>query len=192
MPYLTLRTITCNDSEGTSHTHEEGIVLSDWEVSEVVQEKVRRGDPHTCSLLEPITEDAARTHRSRMTTPRTSSGGDVIQPPWDDFVGLHPSEIIARLNTADLATVKQAKQYEAAGLQRQVIMEHIAPAERPPFVGYNEASIRDILERMSMLDPEGVQRVIVYEMSHQRRPAIIEYDPGSYDGSPSQQVPAAA
>ncbi len=185
MPFLALRDVTAgtNSSKdgmpeiGLSSVHRKGSVLSDRDVSDHIKERIKAGDPWARLSFEPLTESDARKHRIRATTaegPR-SDGTVLVAPPWEDYVGLHPVEIIGRLQDATIVRAEQVRAYERAGLNRQEISEYSAPAEREPFVDYNDLSVREVLGKLDMIGTEEVQHVIAYEVAHRARPAIVTY-----------------
>ena len=186
--FLVLKTVTARSSDGESYTHAPGTVLSEWEVSEFIRDKiVKDGDVHYRAHFEPLTDEEAQHHRVKSTAaadPRFS-GGQQLTAPWDDYVGLHPTEILNRLKKcSSLEEVARIKEFERAGMNRSVITGFTAPVEREPFVGYAEMGVREVLNKMAILSDPDVRDVINYELGHRRRPAIIQYEKESYD-SPS-------
>ena len=183
MPYLALDTVTVADQEGTVNNHLKDTVLSDWEVSDHIQKLISDGNDRTRLLLEPLTPREAEHHRRKATKLEGSRSfnGEVIEPPFDDYVGLHPQEVCDRMRTMDVEGVKQVKNYERGGLRRLAILNYVAPSEREPWEGFTNAGVRDILEKFSIMSDKAVQEAIVYEMGHNKRPAIISYERDLYE-----------
>lgn len=204
MPFICKRQTTAQNVHGETQNYMPGDVLSDWELSDHIRKQIEEGSSWFLQSFEPISEREAHSHRVKATQaegPRVGEDGKPIDPPWDDYVGLHPTEICNRLAQEDHGRVTQVRAYERAGLNREPIMNYVAPVEREPWVGYNEDGVREILERLSRLDDTSVQQVIVYEMNHQKRPAIISYEKETYEpqsegsdagGDPTNGAPAAA
>ena len=191
MPVLTKKTVTVNNQNGDSFTHEEGTVLSDWEISTHVAGLIEKGDSHTRTLFEPLTDREAQMHRVKATSlegPRVVEQ-DVVDPPFDDYVGLHPGEIIERMHDVDRAKADQIKKYERGGLNRRQIIEYVAPSEKEPWKGYSDMGVRDILSKFSVLSDADVQDAIVWEMHSMRRPAVIEYDRAIYESEDNDSEP---
>jgi hypothetical protein len=176
---MTLEEVTLTDVNGDGHTHLKGTVLSDWEVSDHVKGKVKEGSLHYRALLEPMTEDEARYHRSKMTAVEGDHmvDGKSVSPPWDDYCGLHPKEIIDRMSKSrSRDEVDRVKLYERGGQQRKAILDYMAPVERPPFHGYDEMPVQQVLDKLEVLSPQAQSEVIAYETAHRRRPAIITWE----------------
>lgn len=185
MPYLALKEVTVTNVNDESAIHLPGTVLSDWEVNDFVKGKIAEGSVHYRSLYEPLTNAEALHHRAKATAVEGDHwvDGQFVSPPWDDYVGLHPEEIIERLKAATSRDVcAQVKLYERGGLNRQVIIDYVAPAERPPFIGYDEMPVREVLEKLALVSADAVQEVISYEMAHRKRPAIITYERAAFEG----------
>lgn len=198
MPYLVIKDVTVPNEAGEAYTHLAGTVLSDFEVREHVRNRLAAGDVHLRSLLEPLSAEEARHYRAKATAAERMRyiADRAVEAPWDDYVGLHPDEILERLrNSTDPHEIQRVRDYERAGLNRRVIVEFTAPIEREPFVGYSELGIRETLEKMSLLDDKAVQEIIAYEALHRKRPAILEYERETYEQpKPADQedVPVAA
>lgn len=178
--FLVLKTVTTKNENDDSYTHMEGTVLSDFELSDFVKGKIAEGVAHYRSCFEPLTDDEAKRYRVKATTleGERMDGSEPVEAPWEDFVGLHPDEVIQRLSTAETLTeVQQVKSYEKAGLNRLAIVEYVAPVERAPIQGYDEMSISEVLEKLVVLSPADVQHVLAYEGAHRKRPAIITFEP---------------
>lgn len=194
MPYLILKTVTVANINERSHTHKPGTVVSDWEVSDFVKEKIKEGSVWYRGHFEPLTQDEAQHHRVKATVaegPRVVEG-QIVAPPWDDYVGLHPEEVIQRMKSSTSQDeVTRVKLYERAGMNRDPIMDFTAPVEREPFTGYDDMGIRDVLSKMAILSDPDVADVIRYEKAHQNRPAITEYEKEEYNSPSAPSAPAA-
>lgn len=179
MSYLIKQQVTANSVDDDSSTHFAGDVVSDWELSDHIRAQIKKGVPYYIQRFEPLSDREAYSYRKKATTVegKRNYEGVAIDPPWDDFVGLHPKEVIERMRGLSFHDVEKVRQYEKAGLARDTIIEYVAPSEREPWEGYDEWSPRDILEKMELLDNGTVQEVIVYEMNHKERPAIITFEP---------------
>lgn len=179
MPYLVRQQVTAQDVSGDSHNHFPGAVLSDWELSDHVRSEIEKGGHWFTQNFEPLTDREAKTYRVRATTlegKRSAPNGQIIDPPFDDYIGLHPKDIIDRMKKMKFDDVENVRQYERAGMNREMIINYVAPSEREPFNGFNDMGVREILEKMSILDDGTNQEIIIYEMNHQKRPAVIEFE----------------
>jgi hypothetical protein len=179
MPYLVRKQTTAMDSEGESQNYFPGQVVSDWELSDHIKKQISTGIHWYTQTFEPLTDREAKKYRVEATTAegaRIAPNGQTVDPPFEDYVGLHPKEIIDRMKKLKFDEVEQVRQYERGGLNRNTVIEFVAPSEREPFNGYDAMSVRDILEKMEILDDDSVNGVIVYEMNHARRPAVIEFE----------------
>lgn len=193
MPYLVRKQTTAFDSEGESQNYYPGTVLSDWELSEHIKKRIAEGIHWYTDTFEILTEREAKSNRVKATTiegTRTAPNGQNVDPPFEDYVGLHPKEIIDRMKKMKFDEVEKVRQYERAGLNRNAVIEYIAPSEREPYNGYEAAGVRDILEKMEILDDDSVKDIIVYEMTHERRPAIIEFERETNSSQESATAPA--
>lgn len=179
MPYRILKDVSCRDVNDDPQLHKAGTVVSDWEISKFVKDLVNQGTPHYRSIFEPLTEKQALDHRAKETSLEGDRlvDGHHVSAPWEDYVGLHPTEVIQRMHDSnDRNVVAQVRLYERGGLARTSILEYLAPVEREPFYGYDDMGIRDVMEKLDILSPEAVQETISYEMAHRKRPAIINYE----------------
>lgn len=195
MPYLILKTVTAKNVNEESFTHQPGTVVSDWEVSQFIRDKIKEGSVWYRSHFEPLTQEEAQHHRVKATATEGARflDGQEIPPPWSDYIGLHPEEIIGRMkDSTNQNEVTQIKAYERAGMNRSMIMDFTAPVEREPFTGYDELHIRDILAKLAVLSDRDVTDVIQYEGSRQNRPAIMQYERESYEASSAAATPAAS
>jgi hypothetical protein len=184
MPYLILKTVTAKNMNDDSFTHNVGSVVSDWELSEFIKEQIGKGTAHYRAAFEPLTEEEATHHRVKATAAEgaRNQGGLVVEPPWPDYVGLHPEEIIARMRaSSNKDEIDRVKNYERAGMNRTSITDFTAPVEREPFTGYDSLGIREVLAKLAVLSEVDVQAAIHYEAAHQKRPAIIQYERESYE-----------
>ncbi len=77
-------------------------------------------------------------------------------------------------------------------MNRAMVLDFAHPAEHEPWLGYDEADVRDVLEKFSILGDAAVKSAIVYERLHKNRPAVVEYDKEAYEPAPKTQQPAAA
>lgn len=189
MPYLTKDNVTVRNVNGDTYTHPAGTVISDWEVSDFIRDKIKEGSEHYRTLFEPLLEHEAESYRVKATKaegPRYFEG-EQVDPPWDDYVGLHPTEITDRMRSAELETVQQAKKYEQAGMNRQGIVEFVTPAEREPFPDYDEKSTREVLDKFTVLSAPAIADAIAYEKAHKNRVAIVEYDE-TYEPAQTQET----
>lgn len=196
MAYLVKKHNTSTGSDGEHRSLEEGTVVSDWELSDHIRKQIDKGVDHFRQLFEPLTEVEARNMRikaTRLEGARTSNDGAAIQPPFDDYVGLHPKEVTERMREADRGLVNAIREYERLGLNREPIINFVAPAEREPFSDYDELGVREIIDKMALLDDKSNQEIILYEMDHLRRPAIITWDRNTYErgATPEPQQEAA-
>jgi hypothetical protein len=179
VPFLILKDVSCTNVNGDSVLHQQGTVVSDWEVSDKIKAKIKDGSLHYRTLFEPLTEKEALDHRAKETAVEGDRmvDGQWVSPPWPDYVGLHPEEIVDRLKkSADRDEVAQVRLYERGGLSRAGILDYVAPVEREPFYGYDELPVRSVLEKLEVLSDEAVGEVLTYESAHRRRPAIISYE----------------
>jgi hypothetical protein len=188
MPYLTLKNVTARNINGESLNHQPGTVLSDWELSDFIREKVKEGSEWYRERFEPLTENEAHVHRVRATSDEGPHilEGNIIQPPWDDYVGLHPTEIVDRMRDATVEKVQHVRRYERGGMKRDMVVNYVHPAEHEPWLGYDNMDVRDVLEKFSLMGPDAIDRAVVYEKAHKNRPAVVEYD------AELEQVPEAA
>lgn len=176
--YLVKRNVTAPDSNGDTFNYRPGAVLSDFELNDHIKSKIREGDPWYTQRFEPLTEKEAKSFRIKATVlegKRKAPNGQVVDPPWDDFIGLSPKEITDRMKNMKMEQVELVRQYERAGMNRSSIIHYTAPSEREPFTGFNDMGIRDVMDKMDLLDDNTNNEIMTYEMFHQKRPAIIEY-----------------
>jgi hypothetical protein len=196
MPFLVKKHCSVRNVNNDHFVHEEGSVLSDWEVHDFIREKIAEGSDWYRERFEPLTAAEGHSYRVKATEqagPRFLEDGTEVKPPWPDYVGLHPGEIIDRMKDADTDTVHQAKDYERAlpgGMRRQPILDFVSAREREPFQGYDQMEIRQILEKFSVLPDPSVADAVAYEREHKKRPAITEYDRDVYE--PAQPEAATA
>ncbi len=178
--YLVKRQVTLSTPDSESVTHYAGNVLSDWELTDFIKDKIDDGVSYYTQNFEKLTDKEADAYRKKATAvegKRTAPNGQIVDPPWDDFIGLHPKEVIDRMKHLSFDDVEKVRQYERAGLNRDTIIEYVAPSEREPWPDYDQWGVREILDKLDILDPQTVQDVIVYEMNRQKRAAIITYMP---------------
>jgi hypothetical protein len=195
MPFLILKTVTAQNSNGDTFTHQTGSVVSDWELSDFIKEQIGKGTAHYRAAFEPLTDEEARHYRTKATAAEGSryQNGQEIEPPWPDYVGLHPEEIISRMRDAsNKGDIDRVKNYERAGMNRTLITDYTAPVEREPFTDYDSLGIREVLAKLEVLSDVDVQAVIQYEAAHQKRPAILQYEKETYGPSGVQQESVAA
>lgn len=180
MPFRTLGTVTARNVNGDTFTHPPETVLSDWELEPFVRDKIREGSEHYRNLYEVLTDREAHTYRVRatQTAPAHVLEGKVVVPPFDDYVGLHPTEIVERLRSGTAVQAQMARDYERAqgGMGREMIVSFVHATERQPWNGYDEMELRDILEKMEAIGADQRHDVVLYEQAHKDRPAIVEYD----------------
>ena len=185
MPYLTKDVVTVQNTDGETLTHNPGIVLSDWEVSDYIRGKIAEGSEHYRKLFETLTDSEAFAHRvkaTRQVGAVTDEKGDLVEPPFEDYVGLHPQEVVKRMRDLSRDKVAQVRAYEKALLNRVDVMEYVAPCEQQPWIGYDESSTQEITEKLAVLSQPEIADAIAYEMDHRRRPAIIEFTPEEFAG----------
>lgn len=196
MPFLVRKQTTATNMAGDSNVYFPGEVISDHEISDVIKEKIRAGISWYTQTYEPLTDTEARSFRTKATTAegaRVAPNGQKVDPPFPDYVGLHPDDVLKKMEKLPFAEVENVRQYERAGLNRPTIIEFVAPSEREPWHGYSEDGIREILEKMSLYEDDKIQEIITYEMHHQKRPAVLEYEAESYEPQKNEQlVPAGA
>lgn len=179
--YRVLGEITVPNINGESAVHHPGTVLSPWEVSDFLKDKIEEGSARYRARFEPMTETEVKDHREQATAREGDRmiDGQRVSPPWPDYVGLHPEEILSRLQkTDDRYLVEQVKRYESApgGMKRGIILDFVAPIEREPWHGYDDMNVRDVLSKLDVLSPEAVAEVLTYEHAHRKRPAILSYE----------------
>jgi hypothetical protein len=178
MPFLCKQVVTARNVNGDSVTHQEGSVLSDWELEPYARQKILEGSEWYRARFEPLTDREAHGYRVRATQAEQPHvvDGALVLPPFDDYVGLHPTEIVARLKSGSVALTQHARRYEAGGMRRDMIVSFVHPAERQPFLGYDDMDLRGILEKLEILPDDQVAEAKVYEANHQERPAIVEFE----------------
>lgn len=179
MPYLTRKVVTAQNANGDTYTHDKDAVLSDWELSDFIRAEIARGSEWYRDKFEVLTEAEAFKYRvvaTKAEGPRTGVDGKIVDPPFEDYVGLHPHEIVERMRGVDAHTAEQVRSYERAGLNRDPIVGFLAPSEREPWPTYDADGVREILEKLDLLDETSVAEAITYEMRHRKRPAIISYE----------------
>lgn len=184
--YLVKRNVTNSNDDNEGIVHYAGEVLSDWELKDHIKQKIKDGVSWYTQNYEILTTKEAELYRKKATAAvgkRTDSEGQFIDPPWDDYIGLHPKDIVDRMKDLSFQDAEKVRQYERAGMNRPTIMDYVAPSEREPWYEYNNWGPKEILEKMELLDPQTVQDVIVYEMNHKKRPAILTFEPEE-DGYP--------
>ena len=192
--YLVKRQITVTNSDNEGATHYAGDVLSDWELPKHIKDKVKDGVTWYVNNLEALTDKEAELYRKKATAvegKRTAPNREVVDPPWDDYIGLHPRDVIDRMKDLTSDDCEKVRQYERAGLNRSTIIEYVAPSEREPWHEYDSWGPRDILEKLEIIDPQTVQDVIVYEMNHKKRPAILTFE-AEEDGDEFISTPVPA
>src|SRR5581483_11054062 len=99
MPFLTKDVVTARNVNGESVTHQPGTVLSDWELEPYARQKILEGSEWYRARYEPLTDREAHGYRVKATQAEGPHivDGAAVPPPWDDYVGLHPTEIVARM-----------------------------------------------------------------------------------------------
>jgi hypothetical protein len=187
MPYLVKQTVTAKNVNGDTFVHPAGTVLSDWELSDFIKEKVKTGEAWYRASFEPLLEREAHQLRVKVTAEQGDRevDGVTVMPPFDDYIGLHPAEIVERMKTATLEKVRQVKLFERGGMNRGVITDYVSPSEREPFAGYEQMALGDILEKFSILSEPQVQEAKMYEQAHKQRPVILEYERAAFEGDPA-------
>lgn len=178
--YLVKRNVVNTNDDNEGVIHYQGDVLSDWELKDHVKKKIKEGNTWYTQNYEILTEKEAEAYRKKATSvegKRKAPDGQIVDPPWDDYIGLHPKDVMDRMKNLGFHDVEKVRQYERAGLNRPSILDYVAPSEREPWYEYDNWGPRDILEKMELLDPQTVQDVIVYEMNHKKRPAILTFLP---------------
>src|SRR6201988_5507309 len=93
---LALKEVTLRNFNGDPSLHLPGTVLSDWEVEDYVKRRVAEGSHRYRTLLEPLTAREVEDHRTKATALEGDHlvDGQHVSPPWPDYVGLHPQEVI--------------------------------------------------------------------------------------------------
>jgi|ERR1019366_5072936 hypothetical protein len=178
--YLVKRQITVTNTDNEGKTHYAGDVISDWELPKHIKDKITEGVGWYTQNFEALTDKEAELYRRKATSvegKRTAPDGQICDPPWDDYIGLHPKDVVGRMKDLSADDSEKVRQYERAGLNRDSIIEYVAPSEREPWYEYDNWGPRDILEKLEILDPQTVQDAIVYEMQHKKRPAILTFEP---------------
>lgn len=182
--FLCKKQVTLTNSDNEGATYFAGDVLSDWEVPDHIKQKINEGVPYYIGNFEPLSQKEVEAYRKKATAAegkRQAPSGEIVDPPWDDYIGLHPKEVTERMSTLDYESVEKVRQYERALLNRPTIIEYVAPSEREPWHEYDNWGPRDILDKFDILDPQTVQEAIVYELNHKKRPAILTYEPEPED-----------
>lgn len=183
MPYLVKKTVTAKNVNGDTFVHPEGSVLSDWELSDEIRKTIKEGTQWARGLYEPLLDREAHHYRVEATKaegPRDIDG-QTVQPPFDDYIGLHPAEIVERMRDVSLDKARQIKLYEQAGMNRQQIVAHVTPAEREPFDGYDMLGPMEILDKFSILSDPLIADAKIYESNHRHRDIILDYDRETYE-----------
>lgn len=178
--YLIKKQTTVTNSDNEGKTHYAGDVVSDWELPDHIKNKVSEGVGWYTSTFEILTDREVEAYRKKATEnegKRQAPDGQIVDPPWDDFIGLHPKEVVKRMSDLSFNDVEKVRQYERAGLNRSSIIDYVAPSEREPWHEYDNWGVRDIVDKLEVLDPQTVQDVIVYEMNHRKRAAILTFEP---------------
>lgn len=178
--YLVKRQITVTNSDNEGAVYYAGDVLSDWELPKHIKDKIKDGVTWYINNLEALTDREAELYRKKATAvegKRTAPNREVVDPPWDDYIGLHPKNVVDRMKDLTSDDCEKVRQYERAGLNRSSIIEYVAPSEREPWHEYDSWGPRDILEKLEILDPQTVQDTIAYELQHKKRPAILTFEP---------------
>lgn len=178
--YLVKKNLTISSGEHNSNTYYAGDVVSDTELPDHVKEKIKEGVSWYTQSYEILSDKEAELYRKKATSvegKRSAPNGEIVDPPWDDYVGLHPREVVDRMKTLSYKDAETVRQYERAGLNRPDIIDYVTPSEREPWHEYDNWSVRDIIEKLDIIDTQTVQDVIVYEMNHKNRAAIITYEP---------------
>ena len=190
MSYLVKQSVTARDEVDETHNHAAGSVVSDFELTQHIKDQIGKGVTWYTQRFEPLTEKEARAYRVKATSvegKRLAPGGQIVDPPFDDYVGLHPDEVIRRMEDMKPDEVERLRLYERAGMNRESIIEYTAPSEKEPFNNYDNMGVKDILDKMSLFDQDTNNTIILYEMAHQRRPAIIEFSPDEYETSDDEK-----
>lgn len=178
--YLIKKQTTVTNGDNAGVIHYAGDVISEHDLPQLVREKISEGNYWYTQTFELLNEREAEKFRKKATAvegKRKAPNGEIIDPPWDDYVGLHPKIVIDRMSNLSYEDAEKVRQYERAKLNRPVIIDYVTPSEREPWYDYDDSGVRDILEKLEILDPQSVQDVIVYEMNHKKRPAILEFEP---------------
>lgn len=191
MPYLAKMTITATNVNGDTFVHEEGTVLSDWELSDTIRARVAEGSEWYRDRFEVLLDREAHHYRVEATKAagiREVEGQD-INPPFDDYVGLHPAEIIDRMKTVEIDKARQIRLYEQGGMNRQQIVSYVSPAEKEPFVNYDSMGVLEICEKLSVLSDAAVADTKIYEANHRSRDMILGYERELYGDSQASVDP---
>lgn len=184
--YLVKRNITISNDDNGGVTYYGGDVVSDHELPDHAKENIKKGVSWHITNFESLTDREAEIYRKKATAvegKRQAPDGSIVDPPWDDFVGLHPKDVVDRMSKLSIDDAEKVRQYERAKLNRSLIIDYVSPSEREPWYEYDQCGPREILEKMDLLDPQAVQDVITYEMMHKKRPAILTFEPEE-DGYP--------
>lgn len=181
MPYLVRESagmVTARNANGESINHAPGTVLSDWELEPYVRDKIGEGSEHYRRLYEPLTDREAHQYRVAATQREQPhmQDGVALPAPFDDYVGLHPSEVVSRLREGGPQVAAAARAYERAGMCRPDITNYVHPAERQPFTDYDNLDVNAILEKFMVLSDRQVDEAKQYEQAHANRPAVVEWD----------------
>lgn len=192
--YLVKRNITITNDDNEGATYYAGDVVSDHDLPNHVKENIKKGVSWHITNFESLTDREAELYRKKATAvegSRKAPNGSIVDPPWDDYVGLHPKDVTDRMSKLNFDDVEKVRQYERAKLNRPLIIDYVSPSEREPWYEYDQCGPREILEKMDLLDPDAVQDVIVYEMNHKKRPAILTFEPeedGDVEASRTEKV----
>jgi hypothetical protein len=193
--YLVKKNTTASIEGVEGYTHFAGDVISELELPGHVRESIDKGVSWYTQTFEKLTEKEAEQLRKKATAvegKRQAPNGQVIDPPWDDYIGLHPKEVIKRMETLSADDAEKVRQYERPGMNRETIINFVVPSEREPWNEYDQMATRDILDKLDILDPQSVQDTIVYELMHKKRPAILEFQPEEDGDNDSNKFPVGA
>jgi len=125
MPYRILKDITFGtERHPEAELHKAGSVISDCQLSDYVAKRIAEDDPHYLTLFAPLTDEEALEHRATETALEGEHlvDGRWVSPPFPDYVGLAPEEIVDRMRKADPEKVEQTKTYERGGQGRTAIV----------------------------------------------------------------------
>lgn len=176
MPYIVLKDgVTVKNEHGDSVVHTGGQVLSDWEVADFVKEQHDKGVSHYTDLLKKVTDEDAKGARKEQTR-SVMVDGEKVDPPFEDYVGLHHDDIIARMDEMTAEEVAHVKQYERGlPVTRQAIVDYATKAQALPFSGYDDMTQADVLEAMASLPYAQIEAIREYEAEHKGRQQILKF-----------------
>src|SRR5580658_1903899 len=111
--FLVRRQVTLTNGDSEGGTYYAGEVLSDWELTDLIKSKIKEGVPYYTQNFEALTDAEATQYRKKATATegKRKLNGISVDPPWDDYIGLHPKEVIDRMQNLSYEDVERVRQY---------------------------------------------------------------------------------